>query len=104
MQVLNHGSRCPTNGVAIARYTRGSIEDGPGVSINRTGGFNSPTVCVMACPSNLAEMWRHPLALSRTIEAWPEGQFSRIWPPGRNRQIGCSLDHHWLLESQDLRR
>src|ERR1700675_1221229 len=90
MQVLNHGSRCPTRGVAIARYTRGSIEDGPGVSINRTGGFNSPTVCVMACPSNRAVMWRHPLALSRTMEARPERQFSPISRPARNRQIGCS--------------
>src|SRR6266849_6797547 len=52
MQPLNHGSICPTSGVAIARYTRGSTEDGPGVSINRTGGFSSPTCCVMTfCPS-----------------------------------------------------
>src|SRR6202166_3909462 len=103
MQVLNHGSRCPTNGVAIARYTRGSTEDGPGVSINRTGGFNSPTVCVMVCPSTRAVMWRHPLALSRTMEARPEYQFSPIWPLGRNRQIGCS-NFKMRLERQDLRR
>src|ERR1700693_6484831 len=91
MQVLNHGSRWPTNGVAIARERRGSTDDGPGVSINRTGGFNSPTVCVMACPSNNAVMWRHLLALPRTMEARPEHQFSPILPPGRNGQIGCLL-------------
>src|SRR5882757_1383313 len=42
MQVLNHGSMCPTTGAASARYTRGSIEDGPGVIISRIGGANSP--------------------------------------------------------------
>src|SRR5580704_4925052 len=47
MHVLNHGSRCPTSGVASARYTRGSTDDGPGVSINRYGGLSSPTCCVM---------------------------------------------------------
>src|SRR5260370_2761943 len=52
MHPLNHGSMCPTSGVAIARYTRGSMDDGPGVSINRTGGWSSPTCCVMTfCPS-----------------------------------------------------
>src|SRR6267154_5067391 len=42
MQVLNHGSMCPTTGAASARYTRGSIEDGPGVIISRIGGASSP--------------------------------------------------------------
>src|SRR5271170_3226758 len=42
MHVLNQGSRCPTNGAASARYTRGSIDDGPGVNINRVGGSSSP--------------------------------------------------------------
>src|SRR5258708_35323304 len=57
MHPLNHGSMCPTSGVAIARYTRGSMEDGPGVSINRTGGFSSPTCCVMTpCPSLLLRL------------------------------------------------
>src|SRR5579871_2372041 len=42
MQPRNHGSTCPTNGVASARYTRGSIDDGPGVSISRFGGVSSP--------------------------------------------------------------
>src|ERR1700688_5068639 len=91
MQVLNHGSRWPTNGVAIARYTRGSTEDGPGVSINRTGGFNSPTVCVMAFSSNGAVDWRHPLGVLQTLATRPECQISPIWPPARNRQIGCPL-------------
>src|SRR5690242_6309566 len=47
MHVLNHGSRCPTSGAASARYTRGSTDDGPGVSINRQGGLSSPTRCVI---------------------------------------------------------
>src|SRR5258705_11213592 len=52
IQPLNHGSMCPTTGVAIARYTRGSIEEGPGVSIKRTGGLSSPIGCVIrSCPS-----------------------------------------------------
>jgi hypothetical protein len=33
---------CPTTGAARARYTRGSIEDGPGVIISRIGGASSP--------------------------------------------------------------
>src|SRR6267378_3225419 len=57
MHPLNHGSMCPTSGVAIARYTRGSMEDGPGVSINRTGGWSSPTCCVMTfCPSSFLRL------------------------------------------------
>src|SRR5271157_6354076 len=48
MQPRNHGSRCPTNGVARARYTRGSIEDGPGVIIKRAGGLSSPIGLVMS--------------------------------------------------------
>src|ERR1700730_6060706 len=48
MQPRNHGSMCPTRGVANARYTRGSIEDGPGVIISRTGGLSSPIGLVMA--------------------------------------------------------
>src|SRR5579885_2674360 len=48
MHVLNQGSRWPTSGVARARYTRGSTEEGPGVSISRTGGANSPNFCVIA--------------------------------------------------------
>src|SRR5271163_4692710 len=47
MQPLNHGSMWPTRLVASARYTRGSIDDGPGVSIKRFGGTSSPTCCVM---------------------------------------------------------
>src|SRR5437660_3199957 len=47
MHPRNHGSTCPTKGVANARYTRGSIDDGPGVNINRFGGFNSPICSVM---------------------------------------------------------
>src|SRR5579862_7009806 len=39
---VNHGSMCPTIGAAMARYTRGSTQDGPGVSINRWGGSSSP--------------------------------------------------------------
>src|SRR5208283_6134195 len=50
MHPRNHGSRCPTSGVASARYTRGSIEEGPGVIIKRGGGFNSPIGLVIDIP------------------------------------------------------
>src|SRR5216684_8581658 len=49
MQPLNHGSRWPTKGVASARYTRGSMDEGPGVSMSRLGGLSSPMCCVMNC-------------------------------------------------------
>src|SRR6266478_2293186 len=75
MQPLNHGSMCPTSGVAIARYTRGSIEDGPGVSINRTGGWSSPTCCVMTfCPSLCLRLIL--AAESRTAREGALGEFS----------------------------
>src|SRR5467141_2219109 len=75
MHPLNHGSMCPTRGVAIARYTRGSMEDGPGVSINRTGGWSSPTCCVMTfCPSSFLRLI---LAFeSRTARECALGDFS----------------------------
>ncbi len=41
---VNHGSMWPTIGAAIARYTRGSTHDGPGVSIKRCGGKSSPII------------------------------------------------------------
>src|ERR1700704_1436781 len=98
MHVLNQGSRCPTSCVAIARYTRGSTDDGPGVSINRTGGFSSPICCVMICPSNRAfpgsvfvSSILHyqvcSLRLLRTKSA-ASRQFSTIPPARRNGQIG----------------
>src|SRR5579863_7798088 len=50
MQVLNHGSMCPTIGAANARYTRGSIDEGPGVIISRIGGASSP-ILLFSVPS-----------------------------------------------------
>src|SRR5260370_29323952 len=41
MNSVNQGSTCPTSGAAIARYTRGLTQDGPGVSISLVGGRNS---------------------------------------------------------------
>src|SRR5882757_2497765 len=58
MQVLNHGSMCPTTGAASARYTRGSIEDGPGVIISRIGGANSPIF--FSAPSLILSNLRFP--------------------------------------------
>src|ERR1700747_195277 len=40
----NQGSMWPTRGVLIARYTRGSIFEGPGVIIKRVGGRSSPMI------------------------------------------------------------
>ncbi len=39
---MNQGSMWPTSGAAMARYTRGSMHDGPGVSISLAGGSSSP--------------------------------------------------------------
>src|SRR6266581_5333891 len=85
MHPLNHGSMCPTSGVAIARYTRGSMEDGPGVSINRTGGWSSPTCCVMRfCPSLILALDSRLRISNRPrmrswglFLPWREPQFSR---------------------------
>src|SRR5712692_9947339 len=95
MQPLNHGSRCPTSGVARARYTRGSIDDGPGVSINRAGGLSSPMCWVMTfCPSfscaELAVYDREPpagafLGMVRITAGMPIFAQSAC---ARNRQIG----------------
>src|SRR5207248_8874900 len=49
MQVLNHGSRWPTTGAESARYTRGSIEEGPGVIISRVGGANGLIAILGSC-------------------------------------------------------
>src|SRR5271157_3948035 len=65
MQPRNHGSRCPTNGVARARYTRGSIEDGPGVIIKRTGGLSSPIGLLMSAPSRIL----------MKPQGWPAGSY-----------------------------
>src|SRR5271155_3553226 len=50
MHSRNQGSRWPTMGAANARYTRASIEHGPGVIIRRVGGASSPYFCVMQDP------------------------------------------------------
>src|SRR5580692_10652068 len=81
MHVLNHGSRCPTSGVASARYTRGSTDDGPGVSINRYGGLSSPTCCVIVFVLlySCAEMPKPPARAFFREHSIPqrEPQFSR---------------------------
>src|ERR1700726_4989982 len=41
MNSVNHGSTCPTSGCASARFTRGLMQEGPGVSISLVGGRNS---------------------------------------------------------------
>src|SRR5262249_7155549 len=54
--LMNQGSRWPTSGVAIARYTRGSTHDGPGVNMILVGGRSSPTDSFMDMTSqNSAE-------------------------------------------------
>src|ERR1700676_5493883 len=100
MQVLNHGSTWPTSGVAIARYTRGSTEDGHGGSINRTGGFNSPTVCVMACPCNRAVMWGTRLR-SRGLSKRGQNVNFR---PYRRQGATVKLAVYWPFQAQDLRK
>ena len=52
MNSVNHGSTCPTSGVASARYTRGLTHEGPGVSISLVGGRNSSIGFIMT--SNLS--------------------------------------------------
>src|ERR1700720_487778 len=50
MHPRNQGSMWPTSWVASARYTRGSMEEGPGVIIRRTGGLSSPMGLDMSLP------------------------------------------------------
>src|ERR1700722_8578427 len=71
MHPRNHGSTWPTNGVASARYTRGSIEDGPGVSISRFGGFSSP-------------MWELSLMFSASKKRGPNFRPARLPPATDN--------------------
>src|SRR5580704_14988376 len=52
MNSVNHGSTCPTIGIASARYTRGLKHEGPGVSISLVGGRNSSIGFIMT--SNLS--------------------------------------------------
>src|SRR5580704_19278346 len=90
MHVLNHGSRCPTSGVASARYTRGSTDDGPGVSINRYGGLSSPTCCVIVFVLLYSLALKCPSCprLLRALDT-TAGTLILAQPPGaRNRQIG----------------
>src|SRR5712692_4522982 len=94
MQPRNHGSRCPTNGIESARYTRGSTEDGPGVSINRTGGFSSPmcwviTLALLVLATRSRWMSERPAGLC--FGDFPASAGRSIFaqsPNPRNRQIG----------------
>src|SRR5580704_562063 len=94
MQVLNHGSRCPTNGVASARYTRASTDEGPGVSINRYGGLSSPTCCVMVFVLLYSENgMRKPPRLRSSGEhsvTQREIQFSRNAPPTATDKLAAT--------------
>src|ERR1700688_3122509 len=66
MQVLNHGSMCPTIGAASARYTRGSIEEGLGVIISRIGGISSPIfLCSIPSLISLTSNLRRECAIGR---------------------------------------
>src|SRR5205823_4343883 len=95
MQPRNHGSMWPTSGVADARYTRGSTEDGPGVNISRTGGLSSPIGSVIVFVL-LGDCCLFPLIRSEPPTGFASGdllttaemQFSRNPPNPRNGQFG----------------
>ena len=95
MQPRNHGSMWPTSGVANARYTRGSTEDGPGVNISRTGGLSSPIGSVIVFVL-LGDCCLFPLIRSEPPTGFASGdllttaemQFSRNPPNPRNGQFG----------------
>src|ERR1700733_8993754 len=82
MQPRNQGSTCPTSGVAKARYTRGSIDDGPGVSISRFGGLSSP-MCGLLLMFSASKKRGH--RFSRTETAPRNGQFGAY---SRNHEEG----------------
>src|SRR6266404_5284971 len=71
------------------------MEDGPGVSINRTGGLSSPTCCVMTfCPSfsgacfSRSNLEPPANALSGTFPATAGTSIFAQSPHPRNRQFG----------------
>src|SRR5467141_1347375 len=71
------------------------MEDGPGVSINRTGGLSSPTCCVMTfCPSfsgacfSRSNLEPPANALSGTFPATAGTLIFAQSPHPRNRQFG----------------
>src|SRR6266852_4765214 len=83
------------------------MEDGPGVSINRTGGFSSPTCCVMTfCPSfSCAYFARSNLgppakALSETFPATAGTPIFAQSPHPRNGQFGWDTNQTiWAARS-----
>src|SRR5260370_25982355 len=109
MQPLNQGSRWPTSGVASARYTRGSIEDGPGVSISRLGGASSPIDCLSMCcvmrSSSDPELSAIPFATgpcpqAALIEDSAKRGAESNFPPFRNsRATDRSEEHTSELQS-----
>src|SRR5579863_2252693 len=56
----------PTIGAAVARYTRGSTHDGPGVNIKRWGGRSSPMI---SCPRSVITLSQERQLLHGPTEA-----------------------------------
>src|SRR2546427_12542238 len=84
------------------------MEDGPGVSINRTGGLSSPTCCVMTfCPSfsgacfSRSNLEPPANALSGTFPATAGTPIFAQSPHPRNRQFGsdCSSEPYYLEQA-----
>src|ERR1700683_1630491 len=93
---MNQGSICPTSGADMARYTRGSMQEGPGVIIKRAGGRSSPIISFMilflaafrslqlrepASPRFEANNWRlgPPSGTDSLPKMAPSGQ-PPLWP------------------------
>src|SRR5580698_3523378 len=76
---VNHGSMWPTSGVARARYTRGSMLEGPGVSIKRAGGRSSPKISVMLrfLAVNHTPVQRRPRRVRGAAAGWRAKVFGR---------------------------
>ena len=88
MQPRNQGSRWPTMGEARARYTRGSMEHGPGVIIKRMGGFNSPTGWVMGVPFQGSLRTIKDVPPRRTRGSTRARRETVVWRMGRGRRNG----------------
>src|ERR1700722_18022180 len=91
---VNHGSMWPTSGVARARYTRGSMLEGPGVSIKRAGGRSSPKISVMLrfLAVNHTPVQRRPRRVRGAAAGWRAKVFGRTsLAKGR----GCGQPPKW---------
>src|SRR3984957_20318374 len=95
---VNHGSMWPTSGVARARYTRGSMLEGPGVSIKRAGGRSSPKISVMLrfLAVNHTPVQRRPRRVRGAAAGWRAKVFGRTsLAKGR----GCGQPPKWQREN-----